>query len=397
MNNKTFVILVLLSLLAAGCARSPVRTPEARPPATAPSVQTTAPTVQISTPSVQVATPAVQVSPSSWMDTHTHASTSIVSIDEAGRSRQDFAYCVSEECLESMVAIMDEVGTSYVILMPPPAPAGAGISQYEADLADAARQHPDRFLYMGGGSVLNALIHQAVKADQVSEGTRAEFENATKAILADGATGFGEMAILHLSMSANHAFEEAPADHELFLLLADIAAQNDAPIDIHMDPVIEDMQTPDPLLTRSAQNPTTLQGNIESFEALLAHNADARIVWAHTADTTGDLSAELLRGLLGEHPNLYLSLRLSLPRGPAFSRRDNVLDDSGNVRQEWLDLIEDYPDHFVIGSDTFWGGGEAGPSQTLVASFLAQLPGNVAQMVVCQNVAAIYKLEVTCP
>jgi CRP-like cAMP-binding protein len=250
---------------------------------------------------------------------------------------------------------------------------------------------------MGGGSVLNALIHQAVKAGRVSEDMRAEFEATAKAMLADGATGFGEMSILHLSMSANHAFEEAPADHELFLLLADIAAQNDAPIDIHMDPVLDDMQTPNPLLERSAQNPAALQGNIEPFEALLAHNADARIVWAHTDDTTGDLSAELLREMLGRHPNLYLSLRLSLPRGPASSRRDNVLDDSGNIRQEWLDLIEDYADRFGIGSDTFWGGGEAGPSQTLVASFLAQLPGDVAQMVACRNVVAIYKLDVACP
>jgi hypothetical protein len=100
---------------------------------------------------------------------------------------------------------------------------------------------------------------------------------------------------------------------------------------------------------------------------------------------------------LGKHPNLYLSFRLSLPRGPASIRRDNVLDDSGNVRQEWLDLIEDYPDRFVMGSDTFWGGGEAGPSQTLVASFLTQLPGDVAQMVACRNVVAIYKLDAACP
>jgi len=353
--------------------------------------------VQTFTQPAQAATPAVPVSPSAWIDTHTHASTNIVSIDQAGGSREDFAYCVSEACLESMVTIMDEVDTSHTILMPPPAPAGAGDLQYEEDLVNAARQHPDRFFYMGGGSVLNALIHQTTKAGQVSESARSEFEAAAKAMLANGAIGFGEMSILHLSASANHAFEEVPADHELFLLLADVAAQHDVPIDIHMDPVIEDMQTPAPLLERSAQNPVTLQGNIESFEALLAHNADARIVWAHTDDTTGDLSAELLREMLGRHPNLYLSLRLSLPRGPAFSRKDNVLDDSGNVRQEWLDLIEDYADRFVIGSDTFWGGGEAGPSQILVASFLAQLPGDVAQMVACRNVTAIYKLDVACP
>ena len=383
MNKKTIAILILLCLFAVGCTRRPPPSPEARPSKTAPSVQITA--------------PAAQVSMLSWVDTHTHASTNIVSIDEVGGSRQDFTYCVSEECLESMIAIMNEVGTSYAILMPPPAPAGTGDWEYESDLADAARQHPDRFFYMGGGSVLNSLIHQAAQAGKVSDGARAEFEEAAKAIAASGAIGFGEMAILHLSASASHAFEEVPADHELFLLLADIAAQNDAPIDIHMDPVLEDMQTPDEFLTMSSQNPATLRGNIEPLETLLVHNTNARFVWAHTADTTGDLSAELLRRLLGEHPNLYLSLRLWFPRGPASGDRDDILDGSGNIQQEWLNLITDYPDRFVFGSDMFWGG-EAVPGQTNVASFLVtQLPENIAKLVACQNVAAIYKLGVPCP
>ena len=191
---------------------------------------------------------------------------------------------------------------------------------------------------------------------------------------------------------SSHAFEEAPADHELFLLLADIAAEYNVPIDIHMDPVLEDGPTPDEFLSRSQQNPATLRGNITPFEALLAHNRNARIVWAHTADTTGDLSPELLQGLLDEHPNLYLSLRLSFQH-PRAIFPEHILDGSRNIQPEWLDLIKAYPDRFVIGSDTFWGDSKADLGQTLVSPFLAQLPENIATKIAHENVAVIYKLE----
>lgn len=378
MSHRTTAVFALICLLAGGCGPRPAGTPGATPAA-----QATAPAGQTSTPA--------------WIDTHTHASTNIVSLDRAGGSREDMAYCLSDECVRSITATMDEVGTSHSMLMPPPAPARAGDAQYEADLAAAARQSPDRFLYLGGGSVLNSMIHQAARADKVPDARQAEFRAEAEAILAAGAIGFGEMAILHLSASPSHAFEQVAADHDLFLLLADIAAQNDVPIDVHMDPVIENVATPDEYRERSSQNPATLQANVEPFESLLAHNRRARIVWAHTADTTGDLSVDLLREMLAEHENLYLSLRLALPRGPLAGEKDNILDASGNILPEWLELIEEYPERFVIGSDTFWGDGEAGGSQTLVASFLAQLPEGTAGMVACQNAAAVYRLDVACP
>jgi hypothetical protein len=368
MSHKSFAALLLISLLAAGCGLR-----LAAPPATAPGAAPTAPP----------AAPA-------WIDTHTHPSTNIVAIDKAGGSRADFAYCVTPQCLESMQAILDAVGANYALLMPAPAMASRGGAQYEAELASAARASPEHFFYVGGGATLNPLIHQAVAAGNVTAAARTEFEHAAQAILADGAVGFGEIAILHLSASPNHAFEEAPADHELFLLLADLAAQYDVPLDIHMDPVLVNSPTPADFLKRSSQNPATLQGNITPFETLLAHNPAAHIIWAHTANTTGDLSAELVRSLLENHPNLYLSLRLA-------SSQESLLDRAGHIQTDWLSLIQDYPDRFVIGSDTFWGEEQATPGQTLAAAFLGQLPEAVARAVACQNAATLYHLEIICP
>ena len=53
-----------------------------------------------------------------------------------------------------------------------------------------------------------------------------------------GAAGFGEMAAEHFSGGTPYQF--APPDHPLFLLLADIAARHDVPIDQHMNAVPRD-------------------------------------------------------------------------------------------------------------------------------------------------------------
>jgi hypothetical protein len=376
MNRKSVVFLVLFGLCATGCGGGSAGNRAAYP--TLPPLTATA--------------AAEQARSLWWVDTHTYPSDSL-SIGKPPTITQDFFYCVDDGCLADMLAIMDGVGTSRAFLMPPPGKMED--MQCESDLAAAVWRRPERFSYMGGGCSLNAMIRKAVNSGGVSDDVRAAFTETAEAILADGAAGFGELAVLYLSLSSNHAFAEMPADHELFLLLADIAARNDVPLDIHMDPVLEDMWTPEEL--RRWGNPAELKGNIAAFETLLAHNPKARIVWAHTADTTGDLSDALLRDLLGKYPNLYLSLRLEIPVGPAAEEKDNVLDPAGKIREEWLSLFRDYPGRFVIGSDVFWGDGKAVPGQVLVRSFLAQLPLDVAERMACRNIMDIYKLDLDCP
>lgn len=380
MKSKAIAFLVLAGLCASSCGSRPSAIPATDSPTQAPADATAT---------------AEQAQTLLWIDTHTHPSTNIVAIDMAGGSREDLAYCLTDECLADMSAVMDEIGASVSFLMPPPGVAAN--EQYAPGLADAVRRNPERFFHLAGGSVLNAMIHKAAKSGKVSDGLRKDFEEKAGQILAGGAVGFGEMAVLHISHSPSHAFEEAPADHELFLLLADIAARNDVPIDIHMDPVLEDMETPEEIRSQSEQNPAALKGNIPAFETLLAHNPQARIVWAHTADTTGDLSAALLRDMLGRHPNLYLSLRLATRMGPTADKEDIVLDRSGKIQEEWLNLMEDFPGRFVIGSDEFWGEGESVPSQVLVNAFLAQLPADLAAGIACRNVVDIYNLDLACP
>ena len=99
-------------------------------------------------------------------------------------------------------------------------------------------------------------------------------------------------------------FESTPPDHPLFLVLADIAADNDMPIDLHMEAVPQDMPTP-PRFALRGPNPSNLKENISALERLLDHNPRPRIIWAHAGwDNTGERTVRLMRSLLAKHPNL---------------------------------------------------------------------------------------------
>ena len=178
---------------------------------------------------------------------------------------------------------MDDIGIQRMIIMPPPfAPDEGGI--YECnEYSGILSQYPDRFTCLGGGGTLMPMIIEAVDTGTVTDELRNEFEQKAEEIIKNyGAVGFGELAALHLSFGSSHPFEEVPPNHELFKLLVDIASKYNAPLDIHMEAVVEDMETPERLL-QFPKNPPTLTGNIQPFEELLEYalTKSVNIIWAH--------------------------------------------------------------------------------------------------------------------
>ena len=136
------------------------------------------------------------------------------------------------------------------------------------------------------------------------------------------------------------------------------------------------------------ENPERLKENISGFERLLAHNREARIVWAHGGwDLTGERTVALMRSLLERHPNLHMSIKLD-PRGP---QGTSPLTPDGMLRAEWLALLRAFPDRFVIGSDQFF---EEGAERLALARKLVDaLPSDVARRVASENARRIYRLD----
>lgn len=299
------------------------------------------------------------------------------------------------------LAVMDQYGISRMIVMPPPqVPVSAQQSDCERFTA-AIRPHGSRFAFLGGGGGLNVMIHQAAGQSSVNDGVRKQFEEKANALLQMGASGFGEMAVRHLSLQGvEHPYEDVRADHPLFLLLADIAARKNVPIDVHFDVVTNDIPTPNWLT--SPNNPKVLSENLAGFERLLDHNPAAKICWEHLgSDNTGHWTVDLSRRLLTKHPNLYMALRL----GPGLSRENYPLTPDGAIRPAWLQLFKDFPARLVIGDDEFFvsasshgrGVGAQLGSKTPVSLsnarvLLNALPADLARKLGSENAAALFKL-----
>lgn len=298
--------------------------------------------------------------------------------------------------LDAALAEMDRLGVRVSVLMPPPQAKDNRFFYDIEALKFALERHPGRFLLVAGGGALNPTI-LGTPPDAVDEPTKQRFREQAERLLAQGAVGFGEITAHHLSLPAMgpmHGYSVAPADHPLLLLLADIAAERNVPIDLHFDAVPEPMPVPAPI-SQNPNNPRTLDANLAAFERLLAHNRNAKIVWAHAgSDPLRTRTPALCRELLARHPNLAMSLRGG---GRGTPHPSFALDEEGRLKPAWVKLIADFPDRFVLGSDRFHTA--AAPRTPLLAQTLPnlrrlvdQLPAALARRVAVDNVERLYGL-----
>lgn len=325
--------------------------------------------------------------PIKWIDVHVHPN--------GGRGPiNDFPGAV-----QAAVDVMDANHISHMVLMPqpqvpakyPPAPIERWIEE--------ARKYPEHFVVMGGGGSLNPMMHVEGHGGHADEGLKRRFADRAEAIMELGAVGFGEVAILHLSLVPGHSLEEIPGDHPLLLMLADITAQHDVVIDVHYDPVLEDMERPAYL---PANNPPVLKRNIDAFERFLAHNRRAKISWAHAgSDQLGFWTAAFTREMLAKHPNLYMSLRMSMGR----SGKNHPLTPRG-IDPDWMRTFKEYPDRFFLGGDQFFVPDGVGGAATTFArmsdtkrqrsvTFLSYLPPDIARKIAYENAVRVYKIKNT--
>lgn len=305
-----------------------------------------------------------------------------------------------EGMASNIVSLMDKMGVEKAVLMPhPQVPSQQGSAATYAACRSAASYYPRRLLVAGGGDTLNPLVYRYAR-DEVTPEVRAQFREEAERLAKAGIAVFGEMAALHLSMEERHIFSQVDPDHPLLLLLADIAAANNIPIDLHMEAVPHDMSTPESLLTISSRNPSRLTGNIDGLERLLEHNRKAKIVWQHIGwDNIGYMTIELLTGLLERHPNLYLALRVeyrSMKVDRSGPMPNRIVDRDGSVRPEWAKFITDFSDRIVIGTDEFMGIARSEKRQkdsfTETWSILKQFPEEIASKIGRDNAVRIYNL-----
>ncbi len=76
----------------------------------------------------------------------------------------------------------------------------------------------------------------------------------------------------------------------------------------------------------------------DAVARIFAQNPDALVLWAHS----GFDQADKVRAMLAKHKTLWADLAFRSDHAP-----------SGKLRPEWRQLFLDYPDRFMVGTDTF--------------------------------------------
>lgn len=302
-----------------------------------------------------------------------------------------------EAAARNLISQLDTQRIRKAIVMPPPRNDENVQANELADLARVVRQHPDRLALAGGGDVLNPMLHRYAPG-AVTDAVRAQFTAAAEKLVREyGVCAFGEIAALHLSFFSGHVFSQVAPDHPLCLLLADLAAQHDIPVDWHMEAVPADMPVPAGFSNR---NQAVLKENIAAFERLLAHNRRARIVWQHIGwDNTGGMTVALLRRLLAAHPNLYLAWKIEereLQVDRITPMPNRVVDEEWRIKPEWQALFAEFPERFVVGTDEFFG--IAGVTRRMPGAFaetwrvMDQLPPDLLRQMGRDNPERLYRL-----
>ncbi len=286
---------------------------------------------------------------------------------------------------------MKDYGIEKTIVLPPPTREGRRYQRLFPAVIDAVRANPEAFAFGAGPESLNRII-LTTPADAVTPDLRRRFESIAARLLDSGICVFGELVAEHFSFG-QHPYMSVKPDHPLLLLLADIAASRNIPIDLHMEALPTDRPMPDlwpgRRQPRQTDNPAMVEANVPAFERLLAHKRSAKIIWAHAGwDNTGERTAELMRGLLARHPNLYMSIKLHR-RHPGSTTPFTLF---GGIRTEWLELIAAFPERFVIGSDAFYDEDPA-DHLDLIRKFVDALPASLARQVARENAIRLYRLE----
>jgi predicted TIM-barrel fold metal-dependent hydrolase len=292
----------------------------------------------------------------------------------------------AERSVQAALQEMGNENAAKIVFLPSPFTA-EDADKFDAEYFLAAvKKHPDKLAFLGGGGSLNIMIQQAVRNADAGPELLKKFRERAEELLREGAIGFGEISAEHLPSGASPSYQSAPPDHPLLLLLSDIAAQHNVPINLHMEAVPQSMPLPAGL--KSPPAPPQLPGNIAAFERLLAHNPRAKIVWAHagTADNTGYRTPDLCRRLLEAHRNLYMEIKID----PLNMGKNPPMVD-GKIKTDWLKLFEDFPDRFLFGSDQFYPEPPPGPQrwEAMVLLF-NQLPADVRRKIGTENALRIY-------
>jgi hypothetical protein len=117
--------------------------------------------------------------------------------------------------------------------------------------------------------------------------------------------------------------------------------------------------------------------DVDAIERIFQQDPAARVLWAHS----GFESPAKVRELLRKHKNLWADLAFRSDQGAG-----------GKVSAEWREAFVEFPDRFMVGTDTFvperWH--YVRDHATFSRAWLADLPKDLAERIAWKNGEALF-------
>lgn len=187
--------------------------------------------------------------------------------------------------------------------------------------------------------------------------------------------GIGEVFTRHDDLTALTQSETPRANSEAMRRIYFLAEEHDLPVMIHSN-----------ITSKRERNPLYLP----ELEEALGDHPQVRFIWAHAGtskeihrhqDKLAFLFEELER-MLGLYPNLFIDLSWTM-------LEPYLLDQQGQPEARWVQLVERYPDRFMIGSDVVGRFNRLGEHMRGFDVFLDALSEPVAHKVARDNFLAV--------
>ncbi|PNB47602.1 5-oxo-L-prolinase [Pseudomonas sp. GW456-12-10-14-LB2] len=187
--------------------------------------------------------------------------------------------------------------------------------------------------------------------------------------------GIGEVFTRHDDLTALTSGDTPRANNEAMTRIYHLAAEHDLPVMLHSN-----------ITSKREKNPLYLK----EIEEPLRNHPHSRFIWAHAGtsaeihrhQTQLDFLLPTLTRMLEAYPNLFIDLSWSL-------LTPYLLDEKSQPRAEWVQLVERYPDRFMIGSDVVGRFNKLGKEIHGFKPFLDALPEAVAKKIARDNFLGI--------
>jgi hypothetical protein len=149
--------------------------------------------------------------------------------------------------------------------------------------------------------------------------------------------------------------------------------------EFHLNGAEADLPIPRRIVELARQHGLFLQSHsdADAIDRFFKQDPGARVLWAHA----GFASAAAVRDMMRKHKGLWADLALRSEVGSG-----------GRVSPEWRAVFVEFPDRFMVGTDTWTPGrwqdivGHAASSR----AWLADLPADLAERIAWKNAEALF-------